>query len=274
MKTSRDFTGTMRYCAVLAAFIIFTFFAASTEAKDNTATATFNKGIESGSKGDFKKAAALFEKSLKQDPIFTPPRHVIKIARDAMAKKISAKTAQRIFTGVKLTNPKDAKKAIKEFNKAIKASPKYSDAYTLRAMAHALNNDLDKATSDLTNSITLTPGNVMAYYTRGSIYASNGIYKHALADLNKTIELAPNMVAAYNNRAGLYYGKGEFDLAIADLSHAIKLAPKNVLFYQSRGFLYIVRLSDNAKGCADWKTACDLGDCASLKMAQEKKLCK
>lgn len=266
---------TIRSFTIIVAVILTTFFfAASVGAQDKNAIESFTQGVEAGSKGNFKEAGKLFKKSLTADPFFTPPAHLLHISEDVIGEKLSAKTAAQIFTGVKLSSPETIESAIKEFNKAIKVAPKYSNAYTLRGIAHALNNDMEKATSDLTNSISLRANNVMAYYTRGSIYASKGIYKHALSDLNKAIELAPKMVAAYNNRAGLYYGKGEIDLAIADLSRAIVIAPDSPRLFQSRGFLYVIRLKDNVKGCADWKKACELGDCGSYNMAKEKSICK
>jgi tetratricopeptide (TPR) repeat protein len=255
-------------------FIFFIFTASLAQAKSNSSIDSYNKGVEAASNGDFKQATALFKKSVKENSIFIPPLQMLHIAEDVIMKKLKASTAKRIFSGVKLTNQRATDKAIKEFDIAIKAAPKYSNTYTLRAMARSLANDIEGATADLTKAMKLDPKNFIPYYMRGTMYASRGIFTHALSDLDKAIELNPKIVATYNNRAGVYFKKGELDMAITDLSSAIELAPKNAMLYQSRGFIYTIRLSDNTKGCADWKTACDLGNCESLKIAKEANVCE
>ncbi len=265
---------TIRSCAILAALFIFIFTAAAANGQDKTTADNFTKAVEAGSKGNFKEAERLLNKSLKGHPLLAPAAHLLKITNDITNKKISATAAKHIFTGVMLGQPDTLDRSIKEFNSAIKAAPNYSDAYALRAMIRSLKNDLNGATSDLTRAIKLEPDNFMAYYLRGSLYASKNIYTHALSDLDKTIELNPEMAAAYNNRAGLYYSKGEFDMAIANLNSALKLAPKAPSLYQIRGFLYTVRLNDSTKGCADLKQACKLGLCDYMEQARKQGLCK
>jgi len=265
---------TIRSCAVLTALLIFIFTAVQAQALNKTEPNDFEKAVEFGSKGDFKKVNKFLNKSRKGHPLFTPADHLLKITRDLASNKISQKTAQHIFKGVMLGTSNTLDKSIKEFDQAVKTAPEYSDAYALRAMIRSLQNDLDGATSDLYKAVKLEPDNFMAYYLRGSLYASKSIFTHALSDLNKAIELNPGMAAAYNNRAGLHYSKGEFDLAIVDMTHALELAPKTASLYEMRGFLYAVRLNDNARGCQDLKKACELGGCDSLEMAKKRKICK
>ncbi|VAW38237.1 hypothetical protein MNBD_DELTA02-34 [hydrothermal vent metagenome] len=265
---------TIRSCAMFAALLILIFTASAANGQDKATVENFTKAVEAGSKGNFKEAKKLLNKSLKGHPLFAPAAHLLRITEDITKKKISARTGKYIFTGVMLSKPETLDRSIKEFDKAIKAAPKYSDAYALRAMIRSLKNDLDGATSDLTRAVKLEPDNFMAYYLRGSLYASKNIYTHALSDLDKAIELNPKMAAAYNNRAGLHYSKGEFDLAIADLSSALKLAPRAPSLYQIRGFLYTARLNDSKKGCADLKEACKLGLCDYLEQGRKQGLCK
>jgi len=265
---------TIRSCVVFAALLIFIFTAAAASAGDNAIVENFTKALEAGSKGNFKKAEKLLKKSLNEYPLFAQAEIMLKITEDVTNKKINARTAKHIFTGEALSQPDSLDKSIKEFNLAIKAAPKYSNAYTLRAMVRSLKNDLDGATADLSRAMKLDPDNFMAYYLRGTLYASKNISTHALSDLDKAIELNPKMAAAYNNRAGLHYSKGEFDLAIADISSALKLAPKAPSLYQIRGLLYTARLSDSTKGCADLDQACKLGLCYQFNQAKERGICK
>ena len=111
------------------------------------------------------------------------------------------------------------------------------------------------------------------YYKRGEAWSIKGDYDRAIANYDKAIEINPIFVAAYNNRGNAYSKKGQHDQAISDYTKAIEISPRLVDAYSNRGFVYLVKLRNKDKGCADWKTACELGRCRNYKLAKQKGFC-
>jgi tetratricopeptide (TPR) repeat protein len=112
-----------------------------------------------------------------------------------------------------------------------------------------------------------------AYYYRGLAYREKGQYAQAIADYSKSIEVLPSP-STYYSRGRAYGDKGQYKQAISDYSKAIELNPSYALAYSNRGIAYLVELGDNAKGCADWKKACELGNCVEITAFAEQKGCR
>jgi len=66
-----------------------------------------------------------------------------------------------------------------------------------------------------------------------------------------------------------YHIKGQYDQAISDYTKAIEINPKDAIAYYNRGNTYIVNLGNKVKGCADWKKACELGECRNYNLAKQ-----
>lgn len=70
-------------------------------------------------------------------------------------------------------------------------------------------------------------------------------------------------------KGALYANKGQDDQAIREFSRALEINPKYAEAYSNRGFTYLVKLENKVKGCADWKKACELGDCDNYNNAKQ-----
>jgi tetratricopeptide (TPR) repeat protein len=132
----------------------------------------------------------------------------------------------------------DRRRAIADYNEAIRLDPNYALAYNNRGQAYLLSEDFDRAFADLGEAIRLDPKYLEAYINRGATYARKNEYDRAIADFSEAIRLDPKYAEAYNYRGATYNGKGEYDRAIADLSEAIRLDPKEVGAYINRGHAY------------------------------------
>ena len=132
----------------------------------------------------------------------------------------------------------DLDKAIAEFTKAIRRSPKFTDAYGYRAVAYREKGEYDKAVADLTEAIRLEPQLKPAYYDRAAAYFQMGEYDQAIADYTSEIQLEPRFAPAYCDRAALYAHIGKYDEAITDCTSAIQLDPTNPDVYNNRGNRY------------------------------------
>ena len=77
--------------------------------------------------------------------------------------------------------------------------------------------------------------------------------EEAINAFTQAIQIKPDYTNAYNNRGSAYARKGQYDQAIKD---------------------YNVNLGDKVKGCADWKKACELGECGNYNLAKQKGFCR
>ena len=98
--------------------------------------------------------------------------------------------------------------------------------YKNRGEAYRKKGLYDRAIADYDKAIKLTPKYAYAYYTRGNAHRNKGDYERAIADYDTAIKLKPKLTIAYNNRGVAYYDKVLYDRAIADYDTAIKLKPK------------------------------------------------
>ena len=198
------------------------------------------RGIESGVQGKFEEAKQDFSIALKDDSLRTSAQLNLKTIDDILKKKIEKETGIHIFKAIQYEDQGNYDLAIREYAKAIEGNPKYADSYN----------------------------------KRGLVYFNKNMYEQAIKDYTTAIQLNPKYTDAYNNRGIIYYNQEKYDLAILDYSKAIELDPKYAKAYHNRGLIYFTKLEDKSKGCADWKRACELGECTNYNTAKNKGLCK
>jgi len=204
-----------------------------------TAVEFFNNGLQLAVKGEFVKAKEEFHKALKIDSLYSQAELGLKTIKDVAEKKIDPKTGIHIFKGVYYDEERKYEQAISEYIKAIEINPNYADAYN----------------------------------NRGVSYYNQGKYEQAISDYTRAIKLNPKYADAYNNRGIVYYDQGQHNQAIKDYSKAIEVNKSYAKAYHNRGLVYMVVLKDKEKGCADWKKACELGECYNYNVAKDKGFC-
>ena len=112
-----------------------------------------------------------------------------------------------------------------------------------------------------------------AYLKQGDAYDKKGQYDRVSRDHTRAIQLNPRLAVAYYNRGVAYSKQGWYDRAIRDFTQVIKLNPKDAAAYNNRGALYINMPGNRAKGCADYKKACELGMCGDYNKARQRGDC-
>jgi tetratricopeptide (TPR) repeat protein len=83
----------------------------------------------------------------------------------------------------------------------------------------------------LQKAIKAFPKNTMAYSNQADIYVKRKQYKEALTSLNKGIDVAPDDVNLYAKRANVLCSIGNFRDAIANINAVIKSYPTSANFY-------------------------------------------
>ncbi len=198
--------------------------------------------------------------------------------------------------------------AIESYKKAIAVESTYSHYPMMLAVAYFKVQSYDKAITQASISINLNPASVVAYLNRASAYHNKGLYKKAIADFNKALKTAPRSAIAYIGRGAAYQKSGQLNLAIFDFEKAVKLEPDNFFTYynraaayflqgsykmavrdytkviklnphlassyKNRGVLYLLKLRNYKLGCADFKKACDLGDCQNYTYSKRQSQCQ
>jgi hypothetical protein len=140
-----------------------------------------------------------------------------------------------------------AHQAISYFNKAIKANPRYYEAYTARGLAYSLKGQFDQAIADYSKALEIEPRGVWAYAGRGSVYMKGkGQYDQAISDFNKCIEIDPKFADAYYFRGIAYYFKREYAKSWEDINKAQSLGAEI-----SQGFLEDLRKASGIQKSAE-----------------------
>jgi len=103
-------------------------------------------------------------------------------------------TAQEhLQNGIAKHQQQDFKGAIKEYDRAIKADKKYTNAYFNKGTCELALKDWKLAMVDFNKTIDLDPKYVKAYYSRATVNVNQEKYVEALLDLDKTIALDPSL---------------------------------------------------------------------------------
>lgn len=104
--------------------------------------------------------------------------------------------------------------------------------YNNLGTTHMDEGEYDLAISCFDKALKMTRKFPEAYCNRGIAYSEKSEYDQAIADLNKAIELNPEFANAYYNRAVVYLHKKEYDKAWEDVHKAQSLGhqiPTNFL---------------------------------------------
>ncbi|RZJ50368.1 MAG: tetratricopeptide repeat protein, partial [Flavobacterium sp.] len=124
----------------------------------------------------------------------------------------------------------NTKGAILDYNKAIKMSPRFVEAYQNRGVAKCKLNDLTGA----------------------------------LADFNKAIELDNMNSDAFTGRANVNYKSSNFKETIEDCSYCLMMNPKDYVALNLRGLAYN-KIGDKKNSCKDFTKAIELGSQSAAK---------
>ena len=233
------------------------------ELKPDYVDAYYLRGLLFAREGDLDKAIADFEKVAELDPDFVDGRkahsdvygargadsalwknydraiadfeRAIELDPDNSIAVLGAATAYYELGKEDLSNDK-TDSALSHLSKAIELNPDYLDAYYLRGLIFAREEDFDKAIADFEKVVELDPGFAEGRTVRADIYGARGSdflllqndYDRAIALFERAIELDPDnsitvlgAVTAYVFRGSDYLDEGESELAIADFDRAI-----------------------------------------------------
>jgi tetratricopeptide (TPR) repeat protein len=98
-----------------------------------------------------------------------------------------------------------------------------ASAYNNRGMAYNNLGDPRRAIEDYNEAIRLDPENSAAYSNRGRAHDDLGEYRRAIADFDEALRLNPRNADTYNERGFAYFHLADYNRAIEDHDHALLL---------------------------------------------------
>ena len=173
----------------------------------NLAVTYSNRGLRWYRKGDFDRAIADFDASLRADRTYT---HALNLR------------------GLSYYNTKQVARALADFNQMISLEPTNALAFNNAAWMRRQEGDLDGALRDANQAIRFDARSATAHATRGEVRRLKGDTDGAIADLTAAINFNPSLPSSFTYRGLAYRDKGEDEAAAADFRHAAALAANSL----------------------------------------------
>lgn len=131
--------------------------------------------------------------------------------------------------------------------------------YYYKGYSKQKSKDLEGAIDDFTTVLGYDKTNTPSYISRGSAFMDLKKYSEAINDYSEAIKQTPNDARPYAYRGRAYYELADTSKSLNDYNKAISLDSKFDYAYMNRGLLKYALMNDESGGCADLKTALDLG---------------
>lgn len=128
---------------------------------------------------------------------------------------------------------------IQLLTRAIEADSSFARAYNLRGLALLETGHTKKALSDFQAAVRLAPKNHMYHANRGLAHHALGQSKAALDDLKTAVSLCQKDADVFCYRGVVAYDTGDYQLARSDFFSAVNLQPKE--HPQPEPFDYLAR---------------------------------
>ncbi len=140
--------------------------------------------------------------------------------------------------------------------------------YSNRGNAYFNLGEYRRAIQDYDQALRLDPGYAVAYYNRGKAYTELRVHRRAIQDYDQTLRINPGLAIAYYNRGIAYNGLGEHHRAIQDYDQALRIDPGYADAYHNRGWSYKI-FADYDRAARDWEKAIRFGGAPRAKWWQK-----
>ena len=119
------------------------------------------------------------------------------------------------------------KRAITEYEMALKMDSLLTPVYTNLATAYSVLGNNDKALQTLSTLIEMEPAYARAYYLRGLLYYEVGNNEGAINDLEKAVSIDPSNFRAHYNLSNLYFSTGKLSNAERVMIAGLQVQPES-----------------------------------------------
>jgi tetratricopeptide (TPR) repeat protein len=138
----------------------------------------YNLGISLSADGQFDRAIADFNESIRLDSKYAPAFNA---------------------RGFAYRGKGDLDRAIANSSAAIQIDPKFTEAYVTRGDTYRAKGDVNHAISDYTEALRIDGNYYNAFYSRANLYQTEGELDHAIADYEMALKTRPSWPEALKN---------------------------------------------------------------------------
>lgn len=135
---------------------------------------------------------------------------------------------------------KDPKKALADFNEAIRLVPDNESYQLARAVLLRTQGKNDEALEAVNEVLEGNPDIANALILQGEIYRNLGQLEEAVTSFDSATELVPQAASPYQNRGEIFRSQGKFDEAVKQFSKVLELQPGTLitLVHRAEAYLY------------------------------------
>ncbi|MCP3981953.1 MAG: tetratricopeptide repeat protein [bacterium] len=220
----------------------FAGFEAALRSNPESAESFVGRGMIHAERGDAEAALRDFEAALQRNPDY--PQAFI----------------QRGELYAKLGRPQ---RVIDDFTRVLVYSDEYVPAYRHRGVAFLRLGRFDDALRDFTRAIELGADHD-AFNDRGTAYLQLGRVDDSIDDFTTALDMQPEAHDIRHNRGMALMRGGRPREALSDFGGVLAADPEAVKTLRARGAVFL-SLGDSARACADWESACRLGQCSEFR---------
>lgn len=143
----------------------------------------------------------------------------------------------QVLKGNKAVQKKDLKKAVAEYEEAVRISPGHAKAHLLLGMTHANMGAFEKAEKSVNASIKLQPS-YDGFHTLGLIHANKGDFAKAVDAYQNAVQMNPGAYRAWYHMGQVHSASGDFKSAVEAYKKSVSLNPQFWDAYQGLGTAY------------------------------------
>ena len=258
---------------VIAVVLIITSVEVSFSQDGSSLMKSYLAGLEAGAAGEFANAEAAFSEALSIAPGFLPAERWLKALKGVKSGRVERAALIYTLKGEGFRKNGDTAAAKEEYERAVKLDPEFIEAHMGMGQVFYSEGLFAEALRSFERAVALEPGYAAAYVARGSMLVSLGEEKKALDDFEEALKINPDNASAFIALGSLHMEADRTEDALKNFNSAVEFSPRAPSAYSLRGYLYMVKLRDRERGCADWKRACELGECDNLRSAIMAGLC-
>ncbi|MBI1269493.1 tetratricopeptide repeat protein, partial [bacterium] len=140
-----------------------------------------------------------------------------------------------LLEGMVLRKLNQSSRAMKAYEKAIKANPRKALPYGTIANLYLDKNDLEKALFYNSKALSIDSRNPLFLHNRAIVYEKMKKYDMALKDLETAAKILPNYSQLYKEQAAIYFAQGKYNLCLESSRKACRQSPGNPVYAEDCG---------------------------------------
>ncbi len=160
------------------------------------------------------------------------------------------------------------RRAIEDFDEALRLDPDFTLAYNNRGLAYGDLGELRRAIEDYDQALRIDPGYAVAYYKRGNAYYNLSEYRRAIEDFDQAARLDPDYDLGYALHAWALYLAGRNTEALDDVERSLSVRPDSLDAIDTRAHV-LAALGRRSEALVEFERVMQMGGANWVRSYQE-----